>query len=132
MIDNKTVDPSIERSDLPILPRLIAIYGPLNCRTFYLEEPVVSIGRLESNDIILEDPFISRHHCVIRKVGEQYLIEDFNSANGTYVNGERVSTGSLKEGCLIEIGASQFIFRLQNSEDSIELSQDLVVTEEGR
>ncbi len=132
MINNKTVDPSVEKLDLPMPPRLIAIYGPLNCRTFYLEEPVVSIGRLESNDIRLEDPFVSRHHCVIRNEGEQYLIEDLNSANGTFVNGERVDTGSLKEGSLIEIGGSQFIFRLQNPEDSIELSRNLVVTEEGR
>ena len=131
MINNKTVDPSVEKLDLPMLPRLIAIYGPLNCRTFYLEEPVVSIGRLESNDIRLEDPFASRHHCVIRNEGEQYLIEDLNSANGTYVNGERVNTRSLQDGSLIEIGASQFIFKLQDSEESIELNRDLVVTEEG-
>ena len=81
--------------------------------TFYLDEPVVSIGRLVSNDIYLEDPFVSRHHSVIRNQGEQYVIEDVNSANGTYVNGERVDAGALEEGSIIQIGASRFLFSLR-------------------
>ena len=95
------------------------------------DEPVVSIGRLESNDICLEDCFVSRHHCVIRNEGDKYTIEDLNSANGTYLNGERVNAGALKEGCLIQIGTSRFLFKLQNPEELITLGQSLVVTENG-
>src|ERR1700730_1008059 len=132
MTTNKTVDSPIERLFLAITPRLVAVNGPLSGRTFYLDEPAVSIGRLVSNDICLDDPFVSRHHCVIRNEGEQYLIEDLNSANGTCLNGERVNAGSLKEGCLIQIGTSRFLFKLQNPEESITLSQSLVVAENGR
>jgi pSer/pThr/pTyr-binding forkhead associated (FHA) protein len=95
-----------------MIPRLVAIEGPLCGRTFYLDEPAFSIGRLVSNDICLEDPFVSRRHCVIRTEREHYLIQDLNSANGTYVNSERVNTGLLIEGSLIGIGASRFLFEL--------------------
>jgi len=95
-----------------MIPRLVAIEGPLCGRTFYLDEPALSIGRLVSNDICLEDPFVSRKHCVIRAEREHYVIQDLNSANGTYVNSERVNTGLLKEGSLIGIGASRFLFKL--------------------
>jgi pSer/pThr/pTyr-binding forkhead associated (FHA) protein len=95
-----------------MIPRLVAIDGPLCGRTFYLDEPALSIGRLVSNDICLEDPFVSRRHCVIRTDREHYLIQDLNSANGTYVNSERVNTGLLREGSLIGIGASRFLFKL--------------------
>ena len=132
MTTNKTVDSTIERLFLAITPRLVAVDGPLSGQTFYLDEAVVSIGRLGSNDVCLEDPFVSRHHCVIRNEGDEYMIEDLNSANGTYLNGERVNAGSLKEGCLIEIGGSRFLFRLPNPEESITLGQNLVVTENGR
>src|SRR6202521_3741145 len=121
MITNKTVDSTIERLFLAITPRLVAVNGPLSGRTFYLDEPVVSIGRLGSNDICLEDPFVSRHHCVIRNEGDECLIEDLNSANGTYLDGERVNEALLKEGCLVQIGTSQFIFKLQNQEEMITL-----------
>ena len=129
MTTNKTVDSTIERLFLAITARLVAVNGPLSGQTFYLDEPVVSIGRLGSNDVCLEDPFVSRHHCVIRNEGDEYLIEDLNSANGTYLNGERIKAGSLKEGCLIAIGTSRFLFKLQNPEESITLGQNLVVAE---
>src|SRR6267142_5066024 len=131
MTTNKTVDSRIERLFLAITPRLVAIDGPLSGQTFYLDEPVVSIGRLGSNDICLEDPFVSRHHCVIISEGDECLIEDLNSANGTYLNSERVNAGSLKEGSLIEIGASRFLFTLRDPEESITLGQTLVVAENG-
>jgi len=132
MITNKTVDSPIQKLFLAITPRLVAVNGPLSGQTFYLDEPVASIGRLGSNDIRLEDPFVSRHHCVIRNDGDEYLIEDLNSANGTYLNGERVNTGSLREGCLIAIGTSRFLFKFQHREESITLGQKLVVAENGR
>src|ERR1700682_1315159 len=131
MTTNKTVHSPIERMFLAITPRLVAVDGPLSGQTFYLDEPVVSIGRLGSNDVCLEDPFVSRHHCVIRNEGDEYLIEDLNSANGTYLNGERVNAGVLKEGCLIQIGTSRFLFELKNPEASITLGQNLVVAENG-
>ncbi len=65
------------------------------------------------------NPLVSRRHCVIRREDEQHTIEDLDSSNGTYVNGERVRIESLKEDSLIEIGVSQFLFRIRNSEESI-------------
>jgi pSer/pThr/pTyr-binding forkhead associated (FHA) protein len=131
MTTNQTVDSLIERLFLAITPRLVAVKGPLSGQTFYLDEPVVSIGRLGSNDVCLEDPFVSRHHCVIRNEGDEYRIEDLNSANGTYLNGNRVNSGSLKEGCLITIGSSRFLFKFQDPEESIVLGQNAVIAENG-
>lgn len=112
MTTQKTINSPIERLVADTTPQLIAIDGPSRGTAFYLDEPVVSIGRLSSSKVCLEDRFVSRHHCVIRNDGDDYTIDDLNSANGTYLNGERVSEGSLKEGSLIEIGASRFLFRL--------------------
>jgi pSer/pThr/pTyr-binding forkhead associated (FHA) protein len=126
MMDNKLVESNTEMLVSGISPKLVAIDGPLSGRTFYLDESVVSIGRLVSNDIFLEDPFVSRHHCVIRTEGDEYMIEDLNSANGTYINGELVKACSLTEGALIQIGTSLFRFRLQNPEEAMAVSQNLI------
>jgi pSer/pThr/pTyr-binding forkhead associated (FHA) protein len=132
MMDNKIVEAPVERSILDMLPRLDAIDWPLIGRTFYLDKPVVSIGRLVANDICLEDPFVSRHHCLIRQEGGQYVIEDLNSTNGTYVNGDRVNACSLKEGALIRIGTARFEVRLPGPEGSMAASQNLVSSNGGR
>jgi len=127
MTDNKIVEsPTAMLISGTTSPRLVAIDGPLSGRTFYLDEPVVSIGRFVSNDIWLVEPIVSRHHCVIRTEGDEYMIEDLNSANGTYVNGELVKACSLTEGALIQIGTSQFRFKLQNPEGSLVVSQNLI------
>jgi pSer/pThr/pTyr-binding forkhead associated (FHA) protein len=137
MINNKEVESPVERSVLDMIPRLVAIAGHLDGWTLYLNEPVVSIGRLWSNDIRLKEPLVSGHHCLIRNEGDEYIIEDLKSTNGTYVDGESVNASSLKEGSLIEIGASRFMFRLpehleSRHSDLRSISQNLVVAENGR
>jgi hypothetical protein len=48
----------------------------------------VRIGREADNDIVLDDVQVSRHHLVLARQGEQLLVEDLNTANGTVVNGK--------------------------------------------
>jgi pSer/pThr/pTyr-binding forkhead associated (FHA) protein len=126
MTGNKTGDSIAEGLVSGTIPRLEATGGPLTGQTFYLDKPVLSIGRLASNDIWLEDPFVSRRHCLIRNKDGQYEIEDLNSANGTYVDGDRIHSRLLEDGSLIQIWSSQFVVRLQNPEESIVVSQDLI------
>ena len=49
------------------------------------------IGRSSDNDIVLEDPYVSRSHCMIGKVLGRYIISDRGSSNGTFLNGRCVS-----------------------------------------
>jgi pSer/pThr/pTyr-binding forkhead associated (FHA) protein len=129
MMNNKAVGSPTEGWLVRTTPRLVVISGPLANRTFDLEEPLVSIGRESSTDIRLDDPFVSRHHCVIRNEGDRHLIEDLNSANGNFVDGERVKASPLKEDSLIQIGASLFLFRLQSSDESKTSSHNLIAAE---
>ncbi|MFM1892247.1 MAG: hypothetical protein RLZ44_1324 [Pseudomonadota bacterium] len=50
----------------------------------------VSIGRAADNDIVLPGGGVSKHHAVIEKQGESFVLCDCGSANGVYVNGQRV------------------------------------------
>ena len=127
MIDNKSIHSAAEERVLAPIPRLIAIRGPLIDDTYYLDEPFVSLGRQSENDIVVGDPLVSRRHCVFRNDREQITIEDLNSSNGTFVNGVRVQTESLKDNTLIEIGVLQFLFRAGDAEDSIVPEQSLIV-----
>jgi len=56
-----------------------------------LGKPVNSIGRWQDNDVVIDDRWVSRYHAQIRREGEQYVIQDLGSKNGTLVNGQRIA-----------------------------------------
>jgi ABC-type multidrug transport system ATPase subunit len=95
---------------------------------------VLRIGRAQDNDIVIADLGVSRHHAELRRVGDRYEIADLNSHNGTYVNGQRVTTGPVSDGDIVGIGPS--VFRLSGTEllefvdtgDISLVAQDLTVT----
>lgn len=75
--------------------------------TFYaLERDNVVLGRLESADVVLEDPTVSRVHARVVHMSDVHLIMDLDSRTGTFVNGERVSDFAveLHHGDTVEVG----------------------------
>lgn len=71
----------------------------------------ISLGRSNNNDIVLKDPYISKRHFRIVKDENEYFIEDLNSSNGTYVNGERIfDVKKLAYGDIIKVGNIEFMF----------------------
>lgn len=65
----------------------------------------ITVGRGEDNDVVIPESFVSHHHAVLFKRGNQYVIEDLGSRNHTYVN-DQLLTGKayIKPGDLIRIG----------------------------
>jgi hypothetical protein len=77
---------------------------------FSIDE-TLSIGRASTNDIAIDDNFVSHEHVCITKKRGQYFITDLNSTNGTFVNGERLLEEKvLTNGDLIKIGPAVFKF----------------------
>lgn len=93
-------------------PKLIALLGPLRGKSFELNGPRTVVGRLSSNPIYIPDQSVSRQHCVLEVAGGQVTLQDLDSRNGTSVNGLPVMNRLLKDGDLIEVGDSQFLFSL--------------------
>src|SRR5262245_20315416 len=97
--------------------QLIALTGPLKGTTVILSEEDYSVGRAPSNRLCLIGDLVSRQHCVIRRVGDQFEIEDL-STNGTFVNGEPVKRRTLAHFDQIAIGDSIFLFSLDEGTPS--------------
>lgn len=70
---------------------LIVHEGPARGQHWALDRPVMLIGRQEDCTIFLDDRAVSRHHARITRQDDGYYIEDLDSKNGTFVNGEAVS-----------------------------------------
>lgn len=68
----------------------LLVHESAGIREFEIIDNEVHMGRELDNTLRLPDPSISRHHCVIRKVGGGFEIQDLQSSNGVLVNGNRV------------------------------------------
>ncbi len=70
--------------------RLVIRQGPNLGQVFELTKSEVFIGRDVGNDFVINDPEVSRKHARLTLVGDRYQIEDLNSTNGTYIDGQRL------------------------------------------
>jgi len=71
------------------------------------------IGRIEDNDIVLDDSSVSRKHAKIAKEGGRYRLTDLGSHNGTFLNGELIQSVLLNDGDQIKIGQNRLTFFVQ-------------------
>lgn len=67
--------------------------------------PTTIIGRSPESDIALNDNFLSLEHAQLRLNGDEWVLEDLNSTNGTFINGFEVRTAtSVNDGDIIRVG----------------------------
>jgi len=77
-----------------------------------LDRDTVTIGRALDNEVILDDEQVSRHHANIRRQGDQFVLTDLASANGTFVNRVRITEPHvLRSGEMIQTGSTVLEFR---------------------
>jgi uncharacterized RDD family membrane protein YckC len=89
----------------------LLVHESAGVREFEIVDNEVHMGRELDNTLRLPDPSISRHHCVLRKVGGGYEIQDLQSSNGVLVNGNRVQSSPLRNGDRITLGQIQLTFQ---------------------
>jgi len=75
----------------------------------YAAEPTATIGRLPDNTIIIDSPAVSGHHACVFCTDGQYIVEDLQSTNGTFVNGLRVSRQVLQHGDVVKVGDHELV-----------------------
>lgn len=91
---------------------LTVVSGPSLGAVHTLTKPRVVIGR-KGADIALNDPEISRHHCLV-EVREMYVnLKDLDSTNGTFFEEERVRAAVLQDGAEFRVGTSVIRVNLQ-------------------
>jgi len=83
-------------------------------KVFPLTQPVVNIGRRLDNQLVIDDPRISRNHAQLRAIKGRYVIFDLNSTGGTYINGQKVSQSVLYPGDVISLAGVALVFGQDN------------------
>jgi pSer/pThr/pTyr-binding forkhead associated (FHA) protein len=99
---------------------LFVVAGKERGKYFLLKEGTVRLGRDEHADYQILDDMISRNHLDVTYDGEQDTcrIEDLKSANGSFVNGQRIAGEvELKDGDTIRMGESTLLYTVKNVSD---------------
>jgi predicted component of type VI protein secretion system len=85
--------------------RLIVRRGPQPNQTYDLNKDIITLGRDITNDIVINDPEVSRHHMRLTRGAGGFTLEDLGSTNGTFVNGQRLTGAKpLTNGDMIGLG----------------------------
>jgi len=79
-----------------------------------LNESVVNIGRRLENQLVIDDPRVSRNHAQLRAIKGRFVLFDLNSTGGTFVNGQRTSQTVLYPGDVISLAGVALIFGQDN------------------
>ena len=87
---------------------LVRVGGQKRGTRTEMSKPATTLGRQPRNDVVVDDPGASNRHARILHTDEGYVLEDEKSRNGTFVNGERVTTAALQHGDEIRIGKTRF------------------------
>lgn len=90
---------------------LSATDGPQKGKIFIVNKPRVVIGR-SGTDIVVEDPEVSRKHCALEVHGVTALLADLGSANGTFVNEQKIETCKLEHLSEFRIGETTLLLTI--------------------
>jgi len=110
-VDRDAAPASSNRSSVAPPPAYLKpTVGDLAGREFRVVKTLLSIGRGLDNDLVIDDPRVSRHHAQITFRHSHYLLRDLRSTNGTFVNGQPVEAVVLAPGDLVSIGGFEMLF----------------------
>lgn len=87
----------------------------------------LTIGREAQNQIVVDDPWVSRVHAAIVAIGNDHIIEDLRSANGTLVNGARIERRILQHSDVIELGGFHLRYLNAKVAADIDLEQTMLI-----
>ncbi|CKU51921.1 ABC transporter ATP-binding protein [Mycobacterium tuberculosis] len=104
-----------------------------------IDQLVVTIGRAPENTVVLNDLLVSRRHAILRRTGNRWELSDNASANGTYVNGHRISRAVIGPTDIVGIGhqllhlsGDRLVEYVDTGDISYQASNLRVVTNKGR
>jgi pSer/pThr/pTyr-binding forkhead associated (FHA) protein len=91
------------------MPKLILQFEDVTLK----EVPVgqaVTIGRLPGNSLVIDSPIVSSKHARVVRDGDDFVVEDLKSTNGTFVNRQRVTRHRLRDGDVMVVGRHRLVF----------------------
>src|SRR5215471_1817630 len=85
------------------MPKFLLQYEGAVIKEIPITKGEITVGRKPDNDIVIDNPTVSGHHCKITLVGDTFFVEDLNSSNGVFLNAKKIMKSGLKHNDVIGI-----------------------------
>src|SRR5579859_2816474 len=96
------------------MAKLVVLSEGMTGQSYELKVDKTTIGRVDDNTFPITQPSVSSHHCEIFLRGNDVVVKDLNSTNGTFINNQQVTTEAvLKPGQILRLG--QIEMRLETA-----------------
>jgi pSer/pThr/pTyr-binding forkhead associated (FHA) protein len=92
------------------MPKLLLKFNAAVIKEIPFDKDSLSVGRKADNDIVIDNPAISGHHCKISVQGGTYFVEDLESTNGTFVNEKRIKKSGLHHNDVVGLAKHALVF----------------------
>ena len=86
------------------MARLVVLSEGFTGRTYELKVDKTTIGRVDENAFPIPEPSVSSHHCEILLRGNEVVVRDLDSTNGTFINGDKITESKIKPGQILRLG----------------------------
>lgn len=108
---NKALNSDLEKLSEGDTVHLFGYHQSIHDEVFALDKKILYLGKSSKNDIVLKDASVSSKHASLSNKKNNWLLEDLDSTNGTFVNGHQIKEATLlKRGDLIQFGLIQLVF----------------------
>jgi pSer/pThr/pTyr-binding forkhead associated (FHA) protein len=109
------------------MAKLVLLSPGMTGRTHDLKAEKTTIGRLEDNTFPILEASVSSHHCEILLKGNDVIVKDLNSTNGTFINGDRITESPLKPGQILRLGQVEIRLETETPPAPKKLDQTMVM-----
>ncbi len=92
------------------MARLVLLSEGFTGRSFDLKAEKATVGRVADNAFEIPEASVSSHHAELLLRGNELVVKDLGSTNGTFINGEKVTDGVVKPGQILRLGMVEMRF----------------------
>jgi predicted component of type VI protein secretion system len=110
------------------MAKLVLSKNGLILSQYFPDKDVFLIGRKAGCDVHIDDAGVSKEHARILSMGNDQVLEDMNSTNGTYVNGVRIIKHILQSGDVIEVHGYQLKYISQKAARELDFDKTMMIS----
>jgi pSer/pThr/pTyr-binding forkhead associated (FHA) protein len=110
------------------MPKLLLKFNSALIKEIPLSDKPVGVGRKDDNEVVIDNPAVSGHHCRFGLENGAYYVEDLNSTNGTFVNDQKITKATLNHNDIVTVAKHNLVFFDESKQAAVGSDKTVVMS----